>query len=91
MGVDYYTCAICKYNFPDCGSYISCDTCGNHYCDNNCGKHRGDNYSDDANEEKESCVLCRKEDATASNLLNALLKHFSLNRNDALEIYKKQK
>ncbi len=94
MGVDYFTCAICGYNFPDCGEFVSCD-CGEHFCSWDCGRtdytiynEKGEPTEEDG--DKCTCVICRKEDANNDILFEALLKHFNLTREQALEIWEKQ-
>ena len=41
MSVDYYTCNYCEETFPDCGSYVSCETCGTHWCSDECAEEEG--------------------------------------------------
>jgi hypothetical protein len=85
MGVDFYTCAHCGYNFPDCGDFFGCE-CGEHFCDSKCG----DRKVDEENEDISTCRLCRKDSATDNNLLHALLAHFNITYDQAMEIYRKQ-
>lgn len=98
MGVDYYSCAGCSFGFRDDDERVSYCECGNHFCNSECGKLQ--NYGD-WNEETEShrvyddlditCKICRKETANDYVLFEALLAHYSITREDAFEIYKKQK
>jgi hypothetical protein len=94
MGVDYYTCANCHSNFPDCGSYFHCTGCDEHFCSYNCGGRKvvEEEESEDEYEYEEltSCVLCRREKATDSDLLDFLLNHFNITYEAAMEIYKKK-
>ncbi len=86
MGVDFYPCKDCGETFPDCGSYVFCEGCSSRFCHNDCADMR---YLDD-NQDEQNCKYCRMETATSSDLLYALLKHFSLTHDDALEILRKQ-
>lgn len=90
MGVDFYTCANCGDTFPDCGYYFSCYTCSHHFCSNTCGGRKVEERPDDPPnmEEITTCILCRKEDATDYQLLQFLLKHFNITRQQAMELYR---
>lgn len=96
MSIDYYSCAICGHNFPDCGDYVSCEHCFNHFCSKKCAKMAYAELDEEAdidnNEEEEypHCCICRKEAANDYILLEALLRHFNLTREQALEIWQKQ-
>jgi len=94
MGVDYYTCQACSHNFPDCGHYFTCGTCENMFCDEECGKKEYVLDEDGCEQENEwggeltSCILCREEVATDSDLLRVILGHFKIDREQAMEIYR---
>lgn len=82
MGVDFYTCAICKYNFPDCGDFVRCE-CGKVFCSDECA-----NMTYDENDEG-FCVICQKKNADDSTLLKFLLNHFNLTREQAVDMWSK--
>jgi len=81
MGVDYYTCAYCDYNFPDCGNFFPC-SCGVDYCTRECGASKYDEETDES-----TCRSCRKEWASEIDLLEFLLNKFHLNREAATRLY----
>jgi hypothetical protein len=96
MGVDFYTCANCSYNFPDCGEYFGC-SCGEHFCSTKCGgmqviqEESPPEVDDDHyREEMYSCILCRKETATDHDLLHFILGKYGVTREQALEMYQKE-
>lgn len=91
MGVDFYSCAQCRYNFPDCGEYFQCTGCEEHFCSTECGVRKVEVEGDEFVEEVISCVLCRKESATSGDLLRFLLTHFNISYHDAMDLYRKQK
>lgn len=41
MGVDFLVCHRCRDTFPDCGSYVSCESCGTHWCSSECAEEDG--------------------------------------------------
>ena len=89
MGVDYYTCATCSHNFPDCGYYFGC-TCGETFCSKECG---GKQTLPPPNEEKDweeltTCVLCRKESITDRDMVRFLLKKAGLTYDQAVVMFK---
>jgi hypothetical protein len=89
MGVDYYTCANCARNFPDCGDYFDCITCENVFCSNKCGKKIVEtDVEDGCYKEKISCLLCREEVISDNNLMQFLLNHCNLTYEQAVELYK---
>lgn len=97
MGVDFYTCANCAYNYPDCGDYFRCSGCEEGFCSDKCGgrqiiEEESDEEVDDEHykEELTSCILCRKESVTDNTLLHFLLNKFNLTYEQALELYKKE-
>ena len=84
MGVDWYTCNHCGDTFPDCGSYYTCDNCWTHWDDLKCAEADGAQW----NEEEDtivSCKFCRQEDATDSELVNYMLKHFKVTREEMVK------
>lgn len=96
MGVDFYTCAKCERNFPDCGNYYSCEECSNVFCSDKCANPEPfyDPLDEDGGGEeieRYTCCICRKEDANDYILLNALLRHFKLTREQALKIWQEEK
>src|SRR5271165_4308841 len=98
MGVDYYQCDACGFGFRDDSDYCVWCECGAKFCSESCGEM--DNYSEwndveqtnrfDLNKDI-TCVCYRKEHATSDMLLGALLEHYSITRDQAIEIWKKQK
>jgi len=96
MGVDFYTCANCGYNFPDCGSYFSCE-CGEHFCSNKCGGRQviqeesdDETSDDDFLEEITTCILCRKESVTDRDMVRFLLKKLSLTYDQAVQMFREE-
>lgn len=98
MGVYYHDCAGCVFGYADIDERIAYCECGSTFCSIECGKlfNHGEydevtkNYRIDDNLGI-TCKICRKEAVNDYVLFCALLKHFSLSREDAFEIYKKQK
>ncbi len=88
MGIDYYTCANCTYNFPDCGEYYWCD-CGEHYCSQKCGNGKivDEQDIDDNWTEHRSCMICRGEHVTDAALMEWVLKRANLTRKQAEDLY----
>jgi hypothetical protein len=84
VGVDFYTCENCSYNFPDCGDYFFCEGCSSRFCSTECGGAKYDPEGSDVG----SCVLCRKETATSDQLLQFLMEHFNLTYEQVFEMYK---
>ena len=93
MGVDFYTCAICEYNFPDCGDYVTCEECYNHFCSDECASLKPIQTSDEEefNEDLTSCCLCRKEVANDYILLGVLLRHYNLTKEQVLDLWRQEK
>lgn len=85
MGIDYRTC-VCGENFPDCDA-TWCEDCGTAFCSNECS---GCTNNEDENGEEVygCCVVCREENTSDSELLDALMKHYKLTRDQALEIWR---
>ena len=93
MGVDFYTRAICEYNFPDCGDYVTCEECYNHFCSDECASLKPIQTSDEEefNEDLTSCCLCRKEVANDYILLGVLLRHYNLTKEQVLDLWRQEK
>ena len=104
MGVDYYQCASCTLGFRDDSDYCAWCECGNCFCSTKCGKlenfveeyveHEEDESKDvyrgdriDA-EKPVTCVICRDEQYTDHTLLEAVLEHFSITREQAVNIWR---
>lgn len=97
MGIDYYSCANCGYNFPDCGTYFSCD-CGEHFCSDKCGKREyTEEEVDEPHEDGDydlkiieitTCLFCREEEYHTDELFNFLLDKFKLTREEVIKLYK---
>lgn len=98
MGVSYYECAGCSFGYRDDSEYVRHCDCGSGFCSfecgelTNCGEWNDDNMSYHIDPEKDmTCKICRKEAENDYVLLQALLKHFNITREEAFEIYKNQK
>lgn len=92
MGIDYYTCFGCERAFPDVIAYHNCEECGNIYCSTKCAKPELiESVEDDSDEERTSCVYCRDEIITDTDILSAVLQHFNISKEEALELYKKSR
>jgi hypothetical protein len=98
MGVDYYTCENCSHNYPDCGYYFRCSGCESGFCSNECGgrqvieEESNDEVDDDSyHEEVTSCIFCRHEQYTTDMLLDAVIKHFNITREIAINIWRAEK
>ena len=90
MGISYYTCAGCDNNFPDCADGVVWCDCGNHFCCDDCAKMIDVNEPDGDEEDWEEslqCCICRKEEANDGLLLEALLRHYKITKEDALKIW----
>lgn len=86
MGVDFLNCSNPECGadpFPDCGSYFSCE-CGESFCDTGCGQSKTDD------EDRTTCMFCRKENTSDYVLLMFLLKHVSMTREEVLKLYLEQ-
>lgn len=93
MGIDFYSCEECGYNFPDCGEYFSCTGCEARFCSTECGGRKlmvEDEEAEDYNEDMTSCILCRKETATDRDLLYFLFKHFKMTHEEAMVLFRKE-
>ena len=60
MGVDFYTCTNCSYNFPDCGEYWTCE-CGSNWCSQPCTEKEGVEKDLKNHYNYLSCVHCTKD------------------------------
>lgn len=90
MGVDFYACDNCGETFCDAGDYFRCD-CGDKFCSTECGGSETTDADDTIDDEEViSCIHCRRESATASDLLYFMLKKYNLTYEEALEMYKKE-
>lgn len=94
MGVDFYTCANCGYNFPDCGDYFSCE-CGEHFCSVKCGGKQVTEPPDDDDDEENweeitTCTLCRMESVTDEDMVHFLLERLSLTYEQAVDMFRKE-
>lgn len=87
MGVDFYTCQNddCRETFCDAGYYFSC-YCGYHYCSNECGARQ---YDED-DEDKSSCIRCRREFIDDGELVHFLLGKLGLTREAAVLMLKEE-
>lgn len=86
MGVDFITCDVCEYNFPDCGEYVRCD-CGGRFCSDECAHMDYCEYDEQGEltgEDSEgTCVFCRGEDISNNDLIAFLLEKTGLTREEA--------
>lgn len=79
MGVDWYTCSNCTETYPDCGYYFRCTGCEMSFCTDKCGgKKVIEQVDDEYGEQLTSCILCRNEDATESELYHYALRRLSM-------------
>ena len=91
MGVDYYACKRCNEAYPDCGDYFHCRGCESDFCSDRCGGRQVvEDEVDEYGDTLTTCVLCRKEVFTEPQLFYALLKHFSITYEQAVEICRNQ-
>jgi hypothetical protein len=91
MGVDFFPCDHCGESICDCGSYYYCnDDCGRRWCDKRCAEgdgYKNEDYEDTDDPDLKTCRFCRNEDVEDSPLLEYVLKHFSLSKEDAKKMY----
>ena len=97
MGVDYYTCPVCDYTFPDCGEYDRCGGCGrafHKWCGKiecHCNEDPDDPHKHEECDEgckKCSCVVCRDEVVLDEDLAEFLLSKCRLTREQAVEEFR---
>ena len=84
MGVDWLTCKYCGENFPDCGSFVTCE-CGESWCCHECASEDGYEISDE--DGKLSCGYCRGELVADSELLVSLMDYYELTLNDVYKVH----
>ena len=89
MGVNFFPCDHCGQSICDCGPYVRCDDgCCRRWCDRTCAKADGFRRDDGGDDDCErSCNFCRGEDVEAKPLLECLLEHFKLSRQEAVRLY----
>lgn len=89
MGVDYYSCQNCQETYPDCGDYFTCTGCESNFCSTQCGGRKVEAASTRGSwDDKTSCVLCRKEVITDSDMVIFLLRRLGITRLHAEEIFR---
>lgn len=98
MGVDYYQCDSCGRGFRDDSEYCAYCDCYNKFCTSKCGKL--ENYKDEYDEDDGgnridpdkdvTCVICRNEKYTDYTLLKAVLQHFNITREQAINIWRSE-
>jgi hypothetical protein len=94
MGIDYYSCANCGRNFPDCGNFFGC-LCGEYFCSNECGGRQAEDPPDDLDdddyyEDVTTCILCRKESFTDADMMQFLLIKLNLTYEQAVDMLKRE-
>jgi hypothetical protein len=90
MSVDFYPCNHCKRVFTDCSdSHVRCrDACERKWCSIDCALEDGFDFGSNPEDIQScSCSFCRDEDANDSDLLNFLMKKYTLTREDVLKMY----
>lgn len=85
MGISYYRCISCGSSFTDCDDSVFYCTCGQKFCSPECGKCESNE------KDEETCAYCRKESFTDKDLLNFLLRHTGLSREQVVELARNQK
>jgi hypothetical protein len=100
MSIDFYSCARCGDSFPDCGDYCHCDECGNVFCSYECAEldavELDEAAPEDESETEEyryepmNCCICRKEVANDYILLETLLRHYKITREDVLKMWQEE-
>jgi hypothetical protein len=83
MSVDYYTCSHCRCNFPDVSRDATWCDCGGCFCSPICA-----NQEDEGGNDGATCCICRLEVIKDEDLLNFLLGHFKIMREQAIELYR---
>jgi hypothetical protein len=87
MGVDFYTCGICAYNFPDCGDYARCGECESLFCSQCMDKYIILNEDDDSGKES-TCPFCTLEVIEPEKLLAFALKQLKVTQKQLEESYR---
>lgn len=77
MNVELFSCNYCGECFCDCS--INC-ICGRNWCSDKCAQEAGYNITD-------TCKMCRKEDASDSDLLEFLMREDGITREELLKRY----
>lgn len=91
MGVDFITCKLCKYNFPDCGDYARCGVCETYFC-SSCGDEYSFVSEDDLYENEKdpeghplpenTCPFCTKSVITDKEVLEFALAKLGATRKE---------
>jgi len=87
MGVDFITCVVCSYNFPDCGNYARCAKCESHFCSQCMKKYTILDEDDDSGEES-TCPFCTLEMVEPETLLAFALKQLKVTQEQLEESYR---
>jgi len=83
MGISYYTCPACDYNFSGCSDDAFWCNCGNHFC----SSEHGEQAIDEEDEDISTCVICRGEFVDDPTLMQFLLTKIGLTREEAQDQY----
>lgn len=98
MGLSVHQCAVCSTEFTSGYEGAVWCQCITVFCCWDCALTSYDEefeYSDEDIDalyelgEVESCIYCRQEDAADEDLLEFLLEHFKLEREEAVKLYYK--
>lgn len=99
MGVDFITCKLCKYNFPDCGDYARCGVCETYFC-SECGDKyefvsEDDLYENEQDPEghplpKNTCPICNLKFIDAKDLLTFALTKLGITKKDLEDEYREE-
>ena len=106
MGVDYFECESCNLGFRDDSDYCIWCECGCGFCSIQCGRVQNclENYIEGEDDESQdryrgdridldkpvTCIICRAEKYTTYTLFQALLDHFNLTKEQAIDIWRAQ-
>jgi hypothetical protein len=91
MSNDFIVCAICGEARPGHYEFYTCELCSNVFCSWDCSElYSTLNEDGEPNDDIMDCCICRKDKANDYILLEALLRHFNLTREQALEIWQKE-
>lgn len=102
MSVDYSQCDSCKLGYRDDSDWACYCDCGSNFCGAICGKLKNYKpYNEDEDENYEgqridrsnpiTCIVCREEIFTDYGLLQGLLFHFNITRDQAIELIRAKK